>query len=63
VAARFERIIHDPTTPVRIASFYAIKFARFQSKVRGDRRLAEKIIKDALNKDKVGFVGKFVSIF
>ena len=30
VVTRYERIIHDPATPVRVASFYAIKFARFQ---------------------------------
>ena len=53
VTARYERIIHDPTTPVRVASFYAVKFARFQAKVRQDRRLAEKILNDALTKDKV----------
>ena len=33
VASRYERILRDSRTPTRVASFYAVKFARFQAKV------------------------------
>ncbi len=61
-------MIRDPKTPTKLASFYALKFARFHAKVRvdadtgisreclqirGDRKLAEKIVKDALTRDMV----------
>ncbi|MFH4978254.1 hypothetical protein AB6A40_004963 [Gnathostoma spinigerum] len=52
VISRFERLIHNPQTPRRLSSFYALKLARFHLKVRNDRRLCEKIVRDALNRDK-----------
>uniref|UniRef100_A0A914W2K5 Suppressor of forked domain-containing protein n=1 Tax=Plectus sambesii TaxID=2011161 RepID=A0A914W2K5_9BILA len=52
VTATYEKHIRDPRTPTKMASFYALKFARFHAKVRGDKKLAEKIIKDALSRDK-----------
>lgn len=36
VISRYERFIRDVRTPTRLASFYAIKFARFQSRVSPD---------------------------
>lgn len=53
VISRFERLIHDPRTPRKLSAFYALKLARFHAKTRNDRRLAEKIIRDAINRDKV----------
>lgn len=52
VISRFERLIHDPHTPRKLSTFYALKLARFHAKTRNDRKLAEKIIKDALTRDK-----------
>lgn len=52
--SRFERLIHDSRTPRKLSAFYALKLARFHAKTRNDRRLAEKIIRDAINRDKVG---------
>ncbi|VDK58917.1 unnamed protein product [Anisakis simplex] len=52
VISRFERLIQDAQTPRRLATFYAIKLARFHAKTRNDRKLAEKILRDALNRDK-----------
>ncbi|VDN37548.1 unnamed protein product, partial [Gongylonema pulchrum] len=52
VISRFERLIHDSHTPRRLATFYALKLARFHAKTRNDRRLAEKIIRDAISRDK-----------
>lgn len=52
VIARYEKLIHDPKTSRVMASFYALKFARFQVKTRNDRKLAEKILKDALHRDR-----------
>lgn len=63
VCSRYERIIHDPTTPRRVASFFAIKFARFQAKIRQDRRLAEKILKDAISRDKVARAHKLTVLY
>ncbi|KAL3985366.1 hypothetical protein ACH3XW_38340 [Acanthocheilonema viteae] len=52
VISRFERLIHDSRTPRKLSAFYALKLARFHAKTRNDRRLAEKIIRDAINRDK-----------
>uniref|UniRef100_A0A0N5ARA7 Suf domain-containing protein n=1 Tax=Syphacia muris TaxID=451379 RepID=A0A0N5ARA7_9BILA len=52
VISRFERLIHDPLTPTKISTFYALKLARFHARIRNDRKLAEKIIKDAITRDK-----------
>ncbi|VDN05248.1 unnamed protein product [Thelazia callipaeda] len=52
VISRFERLIHDSRTPRKLSAFYAQKLARFHSKTRNDRKLAEKIIRDAINRDK-----------
>ncbi|KHN71462.1 Pre-mRNA-processing factor 39, partial [Toxocara canis] len=52
VISRFERLIQDPQTPRRLATFYALKLARFHAKTRNDRKLAEKILLDALTRDK-----------
>ncbi|VDK61807.1 unnamed protein product, partial [Onchocerca ochengi] len=46
------RLIHDSRTPRKLSAFYALKLARFHAKTRNDRRLAEKIIRDAINRDK-----------
>uniref|UniRef100_A0A915AYC5 Pre-mRNA-processing factor 39 n=1 Tax=Parascaris univalens TaxID=6257 RepID=A0A915AYC5_PARUN len=52
VISHFERLIQDPQTPRRLATFYALKLARFHAKTRNDRKLAEKILLDALTRDK-----------
>ncbi|KAM3717272.1 Pre-mRNA-processing factor [Dirofilaria immitis] len=52
VISRFERLIHDSRTPRKLSAFYALKLARFHAKTRNDRKLAEKIIRDAINRDK-----------
>uniref|UniRef100_A0A1I7VEI1 Tetratricopeptide repeat protein n=1 Tax=Loa loa TaxID=7209 RepID=A0A1I7VEI1_LOALO len=46
------RLIHDSRTPRKLSAFYALKLARFHAKTRNDRKLAEKIIRDAINRDK-----------
>lgn len=53
VISRYERLIHDPHNPTKLTTFYALKLARFHARVRNDRKLAEKILKDAINRDKV----------
>ncbi|VDD92816.1 unnamed protein product [Enterobius vermicularis] len=52
VISRYERLIHDPHNPTKLTTFYALKLARFHARVRNDRKLAEKILKDAINRDK-----------
>ena len=44
--------MRDPKLPTRVHSYYAIKFARFNANVRRDRKLAEKILLDAMLRDK-----------
>lgn len=39
--------------PRKLSSFYALKLARFHAKVRHDKKLAEKVLRDAINNDKV----------
>ena len=56
VTGRFEKLLRDPKLPTRVHSFfYAVKFARFNALVRKDRRLAEKILLDAMLRDKVHY--------
>ncbi|KHJ89706.1 hypothetical protein OESDEN_10462 [Oesophagostomum dentatum] len=57
VISKFERLIHSPDTPRHLSSYYSIKLARycvmtFHLKIRNDRRLAEKIIRRALERDR-----------
>ncbi|VDL75465.1 unnamed protein product [Nippostrongylus brasiliensis] len=52
VISKFEKLIHSPDTPRHLSSYYSIKLARFHLKTRNDRRLAEKIIKRALERDR-----------
>ncbi|ETN84528.1 hypothetical protein NECAME_06849, partial [Necator americanus] len=52
VISKFERLIHSPDTPRHLSSYYSIKLARFHLKTRNDRRLAEKIIRRALERDR-----------
>ncbi|RCN27672.1 hypothetical protein ANCCAN_26592, partial [Ancylostoma caninum] len=53
VISKFERLIHSPDTPRHLSSYYSVKLARFHLKTRNDRRLAEKIIRRALERDRV----------
>uniref|UniRef100_A0A915DJI4 Pre-mRNA-processing factor 39 n=1 Tax=Ditylenchus dipsaci TaxID=166011 RepID=A0A915DJI4_9BILA len=52
VVAKYERLAQDTSVSRKIASFYSLKLARFHAKVRHDRKLAKKIIKDAISRDK-----------
>ncbi|KJH44194.1 hypothetical protein DICVIV_09766 [Dictyocaulus viviparus] len=52
VISKFEKLIHSPDTPRHLSSYYSIKLARFHLKFRNDRRLAEKIIRRALERDR-----------
>ncbi|VDN54784.1 unnamed protein product [Dracunculus medinensis] len=52
VISRFERLIHDSNTSTKLSSYYALKLARFHIKKKNDRKLATKIIKDAIARDK-----------
>ncbi|KIH57765.1 hypothetical protein ANCDUO_12042 [Ancylostoma duodenale] len=52
VISKFERLIHSPDTPRHLSSYYSVKLARFHLKTRNDRRLAEKIIRRALERDR-----------
>lgn len=52
VTARYEKLLRDPKLPTRVHSYYAIKFARFNAKDRKDSKLAEKVLIDAMLRDK-----------
>ncbi|KAH7720376.1 pre-mRNA-processing factor 39 [Aphelenchoides avenae] len=52
VISKYERLIHDASVPRKVSSFYALKLARFHAKVRHDKKLAEKVLRDAINNDK-----------
>lgn len=52
VINKFEKLIHSPDTPRHLSSYYSVKLARFHLKLRNDRRLAEKIIRRALERDR-----------
>lgn len=57
--SRYEKLLRDPKLPTRVHTYYAVKFARFNALVRKDRRLAEKILLDAMQRDKVGLRRSF----
>ncbi|KAK6016419.1 hypothetical protein OSTOST_18098, partial [Ostertagia ostertagi] len=52
VINKFEKLIHSSDTPRHLSSYYSVKLARFHLKTRNDRRLAEKIIRRALERDR-----------
>ncbi|VDO34077.1 unnamed protein product [Haemonchus placei] len=52
VISKFEKLIHSSDTPRHLSSYYSVKLARFHLKTRNDRRLAEKIIRRALERDR-----------
>ncbi|KAL1237034.1 Pre-mRNA-processing factor [Trichinella spiralis] len=52
LCALYERFINNETLDLKVRSFYAIKYARFQLKMRNNSEEAERIILNALEKDK-----------
>ncbi|KAI1720983.1 NRDE-2, necessary for RNA interference domain-containing protein [Ditylenchus destructor] len=52
IVAKYERLIQDSSVSRKVASFYSLKLARFHAKIRHDRKLAKKIIKEAISRDK-----------
>ncbi|KRZ32489.1 Pre-mRNA-processing factor 39 [Trichinella pseudospiralis] len=52
LCALYERFINNETLDLKMRSFYAIKYARFQLKMRNNPEEAERIILNALEKDK-----------
>uniref|UniRef100_A0A914H9B9 C2H2-type domain-containing protein n=1 Tax=Globodera rostochiensis TaxID=31243 RepID=A0A914H9B9_GLORO len=53
LVAKYERLIQEAaTTSRKIASFWALKLARFHTRFRHDRKLAKKVLKEAISKDK-----------
>uniref|UniRef100_A0AC34QR64 Suppressor of forked domain-containing protein n=1 Tax=Panagrolaimus sp. JU765 TaxID=591449 RepID=A0AC34QR64_9BILA len=52
VISKYEKFMKDVDCPNRLYSFYAIKLARMHLKVRHDRKLADKILKEAISRDK-----------
>ena len=55
IIAKYERLIQDHSHSRKLASYYSLKLARFHAKVRHDRKLAKKILKEALSRDRVRF--------
>jgi hypothetical protein len=53
ITGKLEKLVHEPGNSRRVSSFYAMKLARFHSKVGHDRRSAERVLKDAIARDKV----------
>ncbi|CAI4231304.1 unnamed protein product [Auanema sp. JU1783] len=52
VISKWETLIHSPDSTRSLSSFYSIKLARFHLKIRNDRKVAEKVIKKALERDR-----------
>ncbi|KAI6230212.1 hypothetical protein M3Y99_01088300 [Aphelenchoides fujianensis] len=48
---KMEKLIRDATNTRRVRSFYALKLARFQSKILHDRKAAERVLKEAIERD------------
>lgn len=51
LVAKYERLIQDSPAK-KVASFWALKLARFHTRFRHDRKLAKKVLKEAISKDK-----------
>jgi len=56
LVAKYERLIQDSPSK-KVASFWALKLARFHTRFRHDRKLAKKVLKEAISKDKVFKLG------
>jgi hypothetical protein len=52
LVAKYERLISDSQSR-KIGSFWSLKLARFHTRFRHDRKLAKKVLKEAISKDKV----------
>lgn len=50
--SKLEKLISEPGNSRRVASFYALKLSRIHLKLRHDRKSAEKVLKNALSRDK-----------
>lgn len=53
VISKLERLMTEPGNSRRVSSFYALKLARFYTKICHERRQAKQVIKDAIARDKV----------
>uniref|UniRef100_A0A1I7YFX1 Pre-mRNA-processing factor 39 n=1 Tax=Steinernema glaseri TaxID=37863 RepID=A0A1I7YFX1_9BILA len=52
IILRYEKLIHNSQSPKEVTSFYAMRLANLHAKIRNDLRLAEKVLKDAINMDR-----------
>ncbi|CAD5231794.1 unnamed protein product [Bursaphelenchus xylophilus] len=50
--SKFEKLMNEPGNSRRVSSFYAMKLARIHLKLRHDKKAAEKVIKEAISRDK-----------
>ncbi|CAD5224698.1 unnamed protein product [Bursaphelenchus okinawaensis] len=50
--SKFEKLMNEPGNSRRVSSFYAMKLARIHLKLKHDRKAAEKVVKEAISRDK-----------
>jgi hypothetical protein len=53
IVKRYEKHISEASFSRKLSSFWSLKLARFYAKVAHDRRQARKVVKNAINRDKV----------